>query len=499
MPVVRGRIDATGSLKLDGASAGQPLNECRDCAEGSDVSTPSPTRISRRQMLKGVGSGGALAVLVTLTELPRRAFAGIESLDVPAAAEPERIPWVLVPRAPAAGWSLQPAVSLGGTNQSRIADFLPLCPSGGPTIFSFRAVRSDEGYAVSVDAWSALDGSLDRSYQGRPIRPPLSNPLHLVHCGLSSDNRHLAVLHLFASQQVERHALKTTIRGGPPSQVAVGPWQTWRAVELFDLARGASIAFTELPTSSEALFTGDLLFAGDSIAVYGLDRGHQCTLARLDASSLTLVESAKNGTPGHILPPFGVVNRRPMFAVGPGHVARLGYGSTIDFLDLQALTLTKTVSYFGSEERIPAKPFPTVALPFGRENVALVNAAMGQVAVVDLRAMAVTAQQEIRTGRPKGMRSPLAGQGAAVSHDGRHLYVADASGVRGGIWVLGLPNLDVEDRWLSTTSFDGLWVGPTGVVWAAPSEASVLLSFNEAGSVQAAVEVQTSVPPCGIY
>lgn len=360
-------------------------------------------------------------------------------------------------------------VRLVGVDESgRVVANLPYPADGvlrsaaGDYLYGLTVRRSSIACYTVVDIYRASDGSIQRSIAGREIALGIPDDSDTVYGALNDGGSHLAVLH-----QIRRSSGTTSV-GSKTAQDKQGI-KTYsevviaNSVEVFDLRNGRSMAYLELGAETTNMAGGQILFGPEStIVAFTFNRKFQDSLHHLhfDGTRLSLVGRGTHGEQGHVLPPAGLPGRAAARILNDGStVVRFWPEDYVQWLTLDGLTL-KSELHMGHDEM--AKPLPPQGL-FSADGQYLYvgNSFTGSLKAVDLSSREVVAQAALPhpDANAVGQFRHPGRPGAAISGDGKKLYLVDVRTEPAGIWTFELPTLKVAGFWSPERPVSAVWLG----------------------------------------
>ena len=460
----------------------------------SDAALENPPGIglTRRQLLGGVLSSSAVSLLVTLTHPVRVMADAVGSSPYNA----EEILW-LTGVAPDGRWVLR-GFNPSGQN-SGVIDGLASRPIRSQDRSVLMVLQTPDSAPVLVQTFDAANGALKATIRGGQVvvGPPAQS--RSLTAAVSSDGTLAAVLHQTFSQTVTGETEKDA-PNRRRTLVPTGPWRTFQAIELLDLRSASSMGSVRLDSPTGTLPQGELQWVDQTLAVYGLwgpplqRPGGGATRDEFRQTMTTIVvqdqrpnikASGRSGSSGHNLGDAGRV-----VGSAAGCSMRFAQDTVLQFDNSNDATTASSLEVIPTDIPGTARPFLTSVADAGDNRVLICNAGRQYAALVDALHSRVIASTRLSTSS-EATRVAMDGQGVAVDELLGRVYVADCSGVKGGIWVHDLNSLRVIDHWLSSTAFDLIWASRTGSLFARPANSDALMIFDADGRNTASIQVDS--------
>jgi hypothetical protein len=421
----------------------------------SGQATPELDGVSRRQLLRGVAGSAAVGLLITL---PVEAQAHASLSAAPATAGD--FLWLFGCENRVEGYRAE-VISPAGARVATVAELAHAITrtNDGRHVVDAAAAA---GEPSRVRAFDATTGAVVAQLRGGFAWP--AEPDLMIAPGQAPSQ--VAVVGTCMVPTPDGRTLhKQAPQGGTESFPSM-TWRTYRAVEVFDVASGALVT-TAAPAEIDTGSTAQVAHLGNQLLV--LEHG-PATTQLLAAPASNPHDVTRTSTGGHARLAATDRSGRAYLLTDTGQLA-IWSGSSI-----------RTVAKLGlhSLDNRTAHPFATSVVPTSGATVAVVDANKRYLASVDAVSGKVLAQRSLSTSDTLAPTTNRSGTGVAADVTRRRIYVADTSGVSGGVWVHDANTLEVLDRLHSDVAFGLVWVAPeSGTVYLQSLEGPV--AVHEAG------------------
>ena len=431
--------------------------------------SPAPG-VSRRSFVQGVAGATAALAAGALLEPVVRASAGAQ----PAAAE--AVAWVSgvtrgVPVAKALGISssgfLVGEIEIPAEGVIRSADHRKLYG-----LFS----RRENGTSQPViEEFDAADASHQRTIVGQPVATAGPNDWEGVRAFLSPDGRYMAIHRQPRTQVGAPVITHKKLPDGTTQDIQTSHVAFGNAMEVFDLGSGRA-SYLKLDDSIANMGGGQIVFGPQNRMLYlitfqkrvrdsMMQFADSITRIAFDGANLAVEDRATDGEGDHVIPQAGLPSPSPAAVVGGGQVlVRFWYEDYLQWIHLARLTVIR--EHHLGRDRVSAKPLPaSVLFSSDGSRIYIANPLTGFIRVVDAVSGEMLAQTELprlSTDQRPVLRYP-GHPAAALSADGKVLYVNDVRTDPGGIWMLNLPDLSGRGFWTPDRPLSSLWLGADAV------------------------------------
>lgn len=440
--------------------------------------------VSRRQLLAGVASAGAMSILVAFgPETDSRAAEKNSNSTVSF--------WV-AGIDPADGvWRLGGLDATGNEVVNILACELPPTPIPGQGIALINVIQGVGRPTLAIGMLHEING-IRSTWLSMPfVNQYDASTLWTAHLSVSSDQSQVAIL-LVGRKRTPIGVVNKVGSDGTSRTITATSRTIYRTVVLLDSATGAVLSNQDLPPLLNCIGCPQVVHAGSSVIVYSnlaSDSGatkNPALLFEMEVTRFTILEKRLGGLTTSRQP--GPIGR--IIAVNASdQVVRLTGDDTLIFDSaITGLAMT-TLAPFDKWELRSAKPSPTQVLGIDPNSP-------GKLLVISTNRLAM-ALLDIDSGVAKLGSLNISPQGGqelrpSINLATGTLYVPDASGFTGGIWVHDLSNLSVKDRWMSTTGFRFTAVdAQSGNVLATTIDGTTSLVMSPIGAVLSATPTRS--------
>lgn len=446
--------------------------------------SPLGPEVSRRQLLAGVASAGAISILIAFgPETDSRATEKKSNSNVSF--------WV-AGIDPADGvWRLGGLDATGNEAVNVLACELPPTLVPGQGIALVNVVQRIRRPILAIDMLNVLDGTRANWLAMPFVSEYDESTLWTAHLSVSTDQTQVAIL-LVGRKRTPIGTVNKVGSDGTSRTITATSRTIYRTVVLVDSATGAILSSRELPPLMNCIGCPQVVHAGSSVIVYSnlaSDSGvtkNPALLFEMEVARFTILKERLGGLTNSKQPgPIG----RIIGVNASDQVVRLASDDVLIFDNAITGLAMSTLAPFDKWELRSAKPSPTQVLGIDPKSP-------GKLLVISTNRLAM-ALLDIDSGVAKLGSLNISPQGGqelrpSINMATGTLYVPDASGFTGGIWVHDLSDLSVKDRWMSTTGFRFTAVdAQSGNVLASTIDGTSLLVMSPTGAVISATSARS--------
>lgn len=333
----------------------------------------------------------------------------------------------------------------------------------GQLIIVPSTVTNSDGIGSHVAVYDAGTGALLFSISGGPLSTGGADAAdHGVEPYLSPDGRYLALL---------RSMWRQYGRGG--SKISPPRRDFYQAIEVFDLAsqRTAGL-YVHAPTIAQQVSTEHLVWAADSTSIFEFSRRFdgqfKTTLTELSASGgqVSMIRSVTTDESNGSLPVYITPDRYTQRVAQDNRtLVRYAPGPRVERFDIRANTFLGATDLDEPRDmNIKWAPRPAAVIHPAATMIAAANASTGRVWILDALSGTTLGQAQLPGARalPREAYRGASRSTVAFADTGRRLLVVENRGLQGGVWMLRVPDLSIEGRWLPDRQLSAVAAAPDG-------------------------------------
>lgn len=299
---------------------------------------------------------------------------------------------------------------------------------------------------------------------GQPLAVGNERGFDALAATISTDGRYLALLHQSSFVTPTGNQITKVDAAGQQHTIFLDNVTVINGVEIIDLAAARTLDYLQLDAAPDNLVGGTIEVAPDNKGVYVFTLTGSlipvATAVQFDGQTLRGRARVINGQNGHGVPAGGPGFRSATHIRPDSQALVQVVSSTVQWFDLNSSTLTGSLDVSQPARAGTGKPssMGTLFSPDG-STLYVTDAASDTIQAIDLANHVRSSSSTLPTQNNPAAISAGASGGAALSPDGKYLYVISGRG-GDGFFIVRATDLSVVGHALPGVYVRALWPSP---------------------------------------